>query len=236
MESSAEVRSAVAELRTLKIDLIDGPLESEAYYDLLASADILLQPHDPAYYRMQSSGVFTEGRAAGLITIVPAETTMAEEISRTGGGIAVDDWTADAYVRAIRHCVANFDQLATEARTTARSWKKLHSRGGTDTRAQFHSAADPPTMTPGCSKHLQARALPIGLPPSLTKRASMICRVCNSTDLENVIDLGEQPWCNNFLQERRYWQGAILSLAGALLPPLLRLPTRLHCQEGGHVR
>jgi hypothetical protein len=130
VESSAVVRSAVAELRTLKIDLIDGPLESEAYYDLLASADILLQPHDPAYYRMQSSGVFTEGRAAGLITIVPAGTTMAEEISSTGGGVAVDDWTADGYVRAIRHCVANFDQLATEARTAARSWKKLHSAEG----------------------------------------------------------------------------------------------------------
>jgi SAM-dependent methyltransferase len=29
----------------------------------------------------------------------------------------------------------------------------------------------------------------------------MICRVCDSTDLEHVIDLGEQPWCNNFLKK-----------------------------------
>lgn len=28
----------------------------------------------------------------------------------------------------------------------------------------------------------------------------MICRVCDSTDLELVIDLGKQPWCNNFLK------------------------------------
>lgn len=27
----------------------------------------------------------------------------------------------------------------------------------------------------------------------------MICRICDSTDLEMVVDLGEQPWCNNFL-------------------------------------
>lgn len=27
----------------------------------------------------------------------------------------------------------------------------------------------------------------------------MICRVCDSTNLEPVIDLGMQPWCNNFL-------------------------------------
>ena len=28
----------------------------------------------------------------------------------------------------------------------------------------------------------------------------MICRVCDSTDLEPVVDLGSQPWCNNFLK------------------------------------
>ena len=29
----------------------------------------------------------------------------------------------------------------------------------------------------------------------------MNCRICNSVDLELVIDLGDQPWCNNFLTE-----------------------------------
>lgn len=29
----------------------------------------------------------------------------------------------------------------------------------------------------------------------------MICRVCDSKDLITVLDLGEQPWCNNFLTE-----------------------------------
>jgi len=29
----------------------------------------------------------------------------------------------------------------------------------------------------------------------------MICRVCDSAHLELVIDLGEQPWCNNFLKK-----------------------------------
>jgi len=27
----------------------------------------------------------------------------------------------------------------------------------------------------------------------------MKCRICDSTELETVIDLGDQPWCNNFL-------------------------------------
>ena len=29
----------------------------------------------------------------------------------------------------------------------------------------------------------------------------MICRVCDSINLELVVDLGEQPWCNNFLKK-----------------------------------
>lgn len=29
----------------------------------------------------------------------------------------------------------------------------------------------------------------------------MICRICDSNNLEPVIDLGEQPWCNNFLKK-----------------------------------
>jgi len=29
----------------------------------------------------------------------------------------------------------------------------------------------------------------------------MICRICDSTKLEPVVNLGEQPWCNNFLKK-----------------------------------
>ena len=29
----------------------------------------------------------------------------------------------------------------------------------------------------------------------------MECRVCDSGDLEPVIDLGSQPWCNHFLKK-----------------------------------
>src|SRR5579862_5107580 len=29
----------------------------------------------------------------------------------------------------------------------------------------------------------------------------MLCRVCDSTDLDLAIDLGKQPWANNFLRE-----------------------------------
>lgn len=31
----------------------------------------------------------------------------------------------------------------------------------------------------------------------------MKCRVCDSEDLELVIDLGMQPWGNNFLKKKK---------------------------------
>ncbi len=34
----------------------------------------------------------------------------------------------------------------------------------------------------------------------------MICRICDSSNLELVIDLGEQPWCNNFLKKEQVGQ------------------------------
>ena len=40
----------------------------------------------------------------------------------------------------------------------------------------------------------------------------MICRVCDSTGLEPVIDLGEQPWCNNFLKKDKIGKEPIYPL------------------------
>src|SRR6185437_2833885 len=37
-------------------------------------------------------------------------------------------------------------------------------------------------------------------PKSKNQKSKMICRVCDSTDLELAVDLGSQPWCNHFLR------------------------------------
>ena len=34
----------------------------------------------------------------------------------------------------------------------------------------------------------------------------MKCRVCDSTNLELAVDLGQQPWCNNFLKPEEVGQ------------------------------
>ena len=30
-----------------------------------------------------------------------------------------------------------------------------------------------------------------------------VCRVCGDSDLDLCIDLGDQPWCNNFLTKEQ---------------------------------
>jgi SAM-dependent methyltransferase len=34
----------------------------------------------------------------------------------------------------------------------------------------------------------------------------MICRICDATELESVVDLGRQPWCNHFLRPHEIGQ------------------------------
>lgn len=127
LDRSPEIGEAAAALRALDITRIEGPLERAAYYDVLAGADILLQPHDPGYYATQTSGVFADGRSAGLVEIVPARTTMAEEVVRDGGGVVVADGTVAAYVEGLRHCIEEFDRHAAAASAAARRWREANS-------------------------------------------------------------------------------------------------------------
>ncbi|HUY35701.1 MAG TPA: hypothetical protein VMV69_23360 [Pirellulales bacterium] len=83
-----EVLAARAELARLAnrgVTLIEQPLESLAYRELLASSQVTLLPYDAAAYAARSSGVFAESLAAGVHVIVPADTWMARELP-TGAG------------------------------------------------------------------------------------------------------------------------------------------------------
>ena len=64
----------------------------------------------------------------------------------------------------------------------------------------------------------------------------MICRVCDSTRLELVLDLGNQPWCNHFLKPEEVGTEPYYPLRLVYCTRLLDCPARLHRQEGGDVR
>jgi glycosyltransferase involved in cell wall biosynthesis len=130
IDPEPEVVAAGEALRALPVRLSWGPLETEAFYGLFAGADILVQPHDPNHYSAQTSGVFSEARALGLVTVVPAGTWMADLVASTGGGVVVEAWTADAYADALARCLADLPRLSREADAIAADWHRHNSPAG----------------------------------------------------------------------------------------------------------
>lgn len=130
IDPEPEVVAAGEALRDLPVHLSWGSLDTDAFYELFSGADILIQPHDPAHYAAQTSGIFSEARALGLVTIVPAGTWMAELVASTGGGIAVEAWSADAYASTLGRCLADLPRLSREAAAIATDWHRHNSPAG----------------------------------------------------------------------------------------------------------
>ncbi len=130
IDPDPEVVAAGEALRALPVRLSGGSLEPAAFYDLFAGASILIQPHDPNHYAAQTSGIFSEARALGLVTVVPAGTWMADLVASTGGGVIVEAWTADAYADALARSIADLPRLSREAAAIATDWHRHNSPAG----------------------------------------------------------------------------------------------------------
>ena len=63
------------------LDLLEGPLDAEAYARELAAADLLLLPYDQGRYRSRCSGVVLEALAAGAVPIMTGGGWMARQIA-----------------------------------------------------------------------------------------------------------------------------------------------------------
>ena len=68
---------------------LNGPLNPESYYKLLSNAHVIICPYDKLTYHSRSSGTLTEAIAAGVPTIVPAETWLSNQQPK-GSGLPFD--------------------------------------------------------------------------------------------------------------------------------------------------
>ncbi|MGK7945541.1 MAG: glycosyltransferase [Microcystaceae cyanobacterium] len=68
-----------------QVKLIKDVMETEDYYQLLSSADLVILPYDQVSYRYRTSGVLTESLAAGKPVIVPNATWLAKQIDSSRG-------------------------------------------------------------------------------------------------------------------------------------------------------
>lgn len=102
------------------LTLVEGAQSAEAYYSLLAKADIVLLPYAPTFYGRCSSGVFAEAAAMGKVIVVPAATVAARQ-GREGdlGVVAAAAWTGPALAVAVGQAIGNYKGLLSKARAGA---------------------------------------------------------------------------------------------------------------------
>lgn len=105
------------------VELIDHALEPDAYYHLLASADVVVLPYNPINYQ-RTSGVLTEALAAGKPVVVPQGSWLAEQVDETRAGIYQNPQDLP---RSVRYVLENLASLTEKAEHFSYHWQFIQS-------------------------------------------------------------------------------------------------------------
>jgi glycosyltransferase involved in cell wall biosynthesis len=119
-----EARLRLEQYPSNKVRLLKEPLSTEAYYELLSSADIVVIPYLPDCYAVRSSGVLVESLAAGKPVVVPAKSWMANQVDESRASIY--ESPADIPDGVIR-ILNNFQEFAQAAFEYRSLWRAKHS-------------------------------------------------------------------------------------------------------------
>lgn len=117
--SVPEARQRLQQLPSPEVRLLTAALDTEAYYRLLAAADIVLIPYDPERYQARSSGILVQAQCAGKVVVTSSGTWME---TRGAAGMVTFNGPAN-FVDAVRHAVDSFDSLQQQAAEKAERWR-----------------------------------------------------------------------------------------------------------------
>jgi glycosyltransferase involved in cell wall biosynthesis len=109
-----------------QVRLLETALEPEAYAALLASADLLLLPYDPAAYGPRSSGILAEALALGIPAVVPGGCWMAEA---AGPERAVIIQPGQPVGAALAQALDRLAALRAAAEAGSGPWRAHHAPG-----------------------------------------------------------------------------------------------------------
>ncbi len=110
------------------VKTIDGAQSPEAYYELMASADVVLLPYAPTFYGRCSSGVFAEAASLGKVIVVPEGTVAARQSRESGLGVVVaTSWTGQALAEAVGQAVREHPYLQAKAKAAAARFRSEQS-------------------------------------------------------------------------------------------------------------
>jgi len=110
------------------VEIPNRPLEGEAYFNFLATADAILVPYDPVKYANRTSHVLIEGLGIGRPVITSADTWMQEEADRVSPGSALymSEYTSDALFDCLMAFCENRKALADSAWRQAEHVRDVH--------------------------------------------------------------------------------------------------------------
>jgi hypothetical protein len=118
-----ETRRHLTAIRDGSVDLVERHLSSAEFQSLLLSADIVLLPYLPEFYRARSSGILVQVLAAGKPVIVPSGTWLS---SQTDGLGAVEFAEPLDFHDAILQAIHQLPKLRREAQDRIATHAAFH--------------------------------------------------------------------------------------------------------------
>jgi glycosyltransferase involved in cell wall biosynthesis len=124
--ADAGLVSSLESLRDVpEVQFHNGALSRDEYNDWIAQSVVLL-PYEAARYQLRTSGVYLEAKVLGAPVIVPADTWMAEEVTRLGNGLVFEEHSAASIARCIARAHADLAGLRERAAACAVEYHRQH--------------------------------------------------------------------------------------------------------------
>ena len=106
------------------VELVKGPLDSDAYMDLMLQSDVLLIPYAPVHYAARSSGIFVEALAAGIPTVHPRNSWMGRNAAdRLGFGYSKPSEIA----AGLQDMIVNYPRYEAASKEFSPEWRARNS-------------------------------------------------------------------------------------------------------------
>jgi glycosyltransferase involved in cell wall biosynthesis len=102
-------------------------LNEMEYKNLMNLIDVFVLPYTLDYYHSQTSGVFSEARSLGKVTVATRGSWMADEISKNGGGILCSPEDPKDIGDSISKAITNYSLLKKEALKAEKNWNEFHN-------------------------------------------------------------------------------------------------------------
>lgn len=107
-----------------EVELLEGPFDSDAYNRLILLSEIILIPYCPKSYAVRSSGIFSEALAAGVPTLYPEDTWMANT-QKECGSLGFKKFTDMSTV--LIQMLSSYTEYETKSIAYSHEWRNKHS-------------------------------------------------------------------------------------------------------------